>query len=65
MFFGNIAGICWFGLLFFAGITSSLAMETPWMGFMKDEFGWGKNKGAISLGVMALIMGLPTILFYQ
>jgi SNF family Na+-dependent transporter len=36
-------------LLFFAGITSSLAMGTPWMGFMRDEFGWSKNKGAWSL----------------
>ncbi|RAI94176.1 SLC5/6 family protein [Algoriphagus yeomjeoni] len=63
--FGMIAGLCWFGLLFFAGITSSLAMGTPWMGFMQDEFGWGKVKGALSFGIIALIMGLPTILFYQ
>ena len=26
--------MAWFGLLFFAGITSSLAMGTPWMGFL-------------------------------
>ncbi|WP_192350436.1 sodium:calcium symporter [Algoriphagus sp. Y33] len=63
--FGVVAGICWFGLLFFAGITSSLAMGTPWMGFMKDEFGWGKVKGAVSFGALALVMGLPTILFYR
>lgn len=63
--FGVVAGVCWFGLLFFAGITSSLAMGTPWMGFMSDEFGWGKVKGAVSFGVIALIMGLPTVLFYQ
>jgi SNF family Na+-dependent transporter len=63
--FGVIAGVCWFGLLFFAGITSSLAMGTPWMGFMKDEFGWGKVKGALSFGSLALIMGLPTVLFFQ
>lgn len=60
-----LAGVLWFGLLFFAGITSSLAMGTPWMGFMKDEFGWGKKSGAWSFGALALIMGLPTILFYQ
>ncbi len=63
--FGVIAGVCWFGLLFFAGITSSLAMGTPWMGFMHDEFGWGKVKGALSFGGLALIMGLPTVLFFQ
>ena len=60
-----IAGVCWFGLLFFAGITSSLAMGTPWMGFMRDEFGWSKNKGAWSFGAMILILGLPTVIFYQ
>ena len=60
-----VAGVMWFGLLFFAGITSSLAMGTPWMGFMRDEFGWGRNKGAWSFGAMELILGLPTVIFYQ
>ncbi|WP_439483045.1 sodium-dependent transporter [Cyclobacterium plantarum] len=59
------AGVCWFGLLFFSGITSSLAMGTPWMGFMRDEFGWNNVKGAWSFGLIALLMGLPTVFFYQ
>jgi NSS family neurotransmitter:Na+ symporter len=63
--FGMVAGVCWFGLLFFAGITSSLAMGTPWMGFMADEFGWNKVKGAVSFGILSLIMGLPTVLFFK
>lgn len=61
----TFSGVFWFGLLFFAGITSSLAMGTPWMGFMKDEFGWGMKRGAWSFGLLALIMGLPTVLFYH
>ncbi|WPR72831.1 sodium-dependent transporter [Flavobacterium sp. NG2] len=60
-----IAGVLWFGLLFFAGITSSLAMGTPWIGFMRDEFGWSQNKGAWSFGLIALIMGLPTVILFQ
>src|SRR5690554_3663443 len=60
-----LAGIFWFGLLFFSGITSSLAMGTPWMGFMKDEFNWGKAKGAITFGLLTLLMGLPTVIFFQ
>jgi SNF family Na+-dependent transporter len=60
-----IAGLLWFGLLFFAGITSSLAMGTPWIGFMRDEFNWGQNKGAWSFGLLILIMGLPTVIFFQ
>jgi NSS family neurotransmitter:Na+ symporter len=59
------AGVFWFGLLFFAGITSSLAMGTPWMGFMQDEFNWSKVKGAWSFGALALLMGLPTVIFYK
>ena len=64
-FLSAIAGVMWFGLLFFAGITSSLAMGTPWMGFMRDEFGWGRVKGAVSFGVIVLILGLPTVFFYE
>jgi len=60
-----IAGVAWFGLLFFAGITSSLAMGTPWMGFVQDEFNWSKNKSALILGIAILAMGLPTIFFFE
>ncbi|MCB0819375.1 MAG: sodium-dependent transporter [Bacteroidetes bacterium] len=60
-----VAGVMWFGLLFFAGITSSLAMGTPWMGFMRDEFGWSQKKGAWSFGGIVLILGLPTVLFFN
>ena len=60
-----IGGLFWFGLLFFAGITSSLAMGTPWMGFMRDEFNWGRNKGAWSFGLLILVMGLPTVILFN
>lgn len=61
----NLAGVFWFGLLFFAGITSSLAMGTPWMGFMEDEFNFNKKKAAWSFGLLILFFGLPTVLVYQ
>jgi SNF family Na+-dependent transporter len=64
-FLSAVAGVMWFGLLFFAGITSSLAMGTPWMGFMRDEFGWGRIKGALSFGLIVLVLGLPTVIFFQ
>jgi neurotransmitter:Na+ symporter, NSS family len=60
-----LAGVMWFGLLFFAGITSSLAMGTPWMGFLKDEFGWSRTKAAWSFGLVVFILGLPTVLFFN
>ena len=53
--FAPVAGAMWFGLLFFAGITSSLAMGQPIMAFLADEFGaaraFGRSAGKI--GMMA------------
>ncbi len=60
-----LAGVAWFGLLFFAGITSSLAMGTPTMGFLQDEFGWSREKSAWAFGITVLILGAPTVWFYQ
>jgi neurotransmitter:Na+ symporter, NSS family len=60
-----IAGFSWFGLLFFAGITSSLAMGTPFMGFLQDEFGFNKIKASISFGLFILILGAPAVIFYN
>lgn len=62
---GALSGVFWFGLLFFAGITSSLAMGTPWVGFMQDEFRWTREKGALSFGLIILAFGLPTVLFFH
>lgn len=59
------AGVFWFGLLFFAGITSSLAMGTPVMGFMMDEFNWKRKPSAWFFGLLIFIFGLPTVLFFK
>lgn len=59
------AGVFWFGLLFFAGITSSLAMGTPFVGFLQDEFNVNKNKSAWAFGLLIFVLGMPTVLFYQ
>jgi SNF family Na+-dependent transporter len=60
--FGTLSGLMWFGLLFFAGITSSMAMGTPLMGFMSDNFGWKSKNGAYLFGALILIFGIPTVL---
>ncbi|MEW6750510.1 MAG: sodium-dependent transporter [Candidatus Latescibacterota bacterium] len=64
-FLAALAGVFWFGLLFFAGITSSLAMGTPWMGFMRDEFHWSRERSAWSFGLVVLAMGLPTVFLFN
>ena len=60
--FGVFAGVMWFGLLFFAGITSSLAMGTPIIGFLKDNFNIKLSTGAWIFGMIILLLGIPCVL---
>jgi SNF family Na+-dependent transporter len=60
-----VAGIAFFGLLFFAGITSSLAMGTPILSFMQDEFNWSRKNSALVFGIAVAALGLPTVFFFQ
>jgi len=60
-----IAGVMWFGLLFFAGITSSLAMGTPCMGFLMDEFNFNRKTAAWTFGAAILILGAPTVFYFN
>src|SRR3989338_2000065 len=57
-----VSGVMWFGLLFFAGITSSLAMGTPCMGFMEDNFRWGRTRAAWTFGFAVMLLGIPCVL---
>ncbi|MDL2239717.1 sodium-dependent transporter [Bacteroidales bacterium OttesenSCG-928-K03] len=62
---GAIAGIAFFGLLFFAGITSSLAMGSNVTALFNDAYGLNRKKSSYILGLILLVMGLPTVFFYQ
>ena len=62
---GAVSSFMFFSLLFFAGITSSLAMGTPWIGFLKDEFDWKHKPAAWSFGLIVLALGMPTVLFFK
>lgn len=52
---GSIFGFLWFLLLFFAGITSSMAMSQPIIAFLMEEFDLPRNKAVRILAVMTLI----------
>jgi NSS family neurotransmitter:Na+ symporter len=62
---GALMGISFFGLLFIAGVTSSIAMCTPIVSFLQDNFDVKKRKAAITCGVSVLLCGLPTIFFFK
>lgn len=62
---GAICGVCFFGLLFLAGITSSLAVGTPLVGFIKEVFKLTQIKSSLIVGILILILGLPTIFYFN
>ncbi len=53
--YGEIFGFMWFLLLFFAGITSSVAMGQPIVAFLEDEFGMNRKKAVMLLALVVLI----------
>lgn len=63
--FGNLLGVAWFGLLFFAGITSSVAMLTPITAFFREEFGFKRETVSWSLGALCLVFGLMHVHWLQ
>ncbi len=63
-FFGRIAGGMWFGLLFIAGITSSLAMGQPIIAFLEDEFQWNRRPAALLFGGCTLLLGFMCVWLY-
>ncbi|HEV2121991.1 MAG TPA: sodium:calcium symporter, partial [Chloroflexota bacterium] len=63
--FGAGLGTMWFSLLFFAGITSSVAMAMPILAFFREEFGLRREPVAWGLGGVALGLGLLHILWLE
>ncbi|MBI5561089.1 MAG: sodium-dependent transporter [Deltaproteobacteria bacterium] len=53
--FGQFFGFLWFLLLFFAGLTSVVALSQPAIAFFEDEFGWSRKRSVVSLGIFAAL----------
>ena len=61
---GAVACAMWFGLLFFAGVTSSLAMGQPVVAFLQDEFKVRRQAAAGVFGTATLVLGLMCVILY-
>src|SRR5690606_387121 len=48
-------------LLFIAGITSSVALASPAMAFLQEEFGIDRRRVSLGVGGVALLLGLANI----
>lgn len=62
--FAPAAGAMWFGLLFFAGITSSLAMGQPLVAFLEDEYGMSRLRAALLFGGATFALGFVCVWLY-
>jgi neurotransmitter:Na+ symporter, NSS family len=58
---GQLLAFMWFFLLFIAGITSSVALASPAMAFIQEEFGIDRRRVALGVGAVALGLGLANI----
>jgi len=61
--FGNIFGALWFFLLFFAGITSSLALCQPAISFLEDELKLSRKESSLILGIIIFFSSHLVIFF--
>ncbi|MCP4568171.1 MAG: sodium:calcium symporter [FCB group bacterium] len=60
---GNILSFLWFFMLFLAGVTSSISLAQPLVGFLQDEFGMTRQKAVIAFGLLTFILCQPSVWF--
>ncbi|MFW5701914.1 MAG: sodium-dependent transporter [Bacteroidota bacterium] len=63
--FGNLLGFMWFFLLFFAGITSSVAMAQPLISFLKEQFHLTHRKATWIIASLIFISVHFVMFYYQ
>lgn len=59
---GDLLGMVWFLLLFFAGVTSSVSLMQPMVAFLHDEFGWSRRRATVGLFAMTVAYIVPVVL---
>ncbi len=62
---GALFGAIWFLLLFFAGLTSSVALTSPFIAFLREKFGLNRTKAVLLTGIILFLFGLPNALFIK
>jgi NSS family neurotransmitter:Na+ symporter len=62
---GQLFGAMWFLLLFIAGITSSVAMSSPAVAFLEDEFKWKRSKAVNTVFAIITACILLVVVFFK
>ncbi len=61
--FSEVFGFLWFGLLFLAGVTSSVSMAQPAIAFLEDEFDISRERAVKIFGAVAFVLCNASIFF--
>lgn len=61
---GTAVGILFFLLVLFAAVTSSIALTESAVSTFEDEFGWGRRKATVIIGIVMLALGSLSSLGY-
>ena len=64
MGFGTPAGIMFFVLVFFAALTSAIALTESVVSTFEDEFSWSRQKSTLITGVIVILLGTPSAMGY-
>ena len=62
---GELFGFMWFILLFIAGITSSVAMTSPAIAVLEDEFKWKRKKAVNTVFAVLAAATLMVVAFFK
>jgi SNF family Na+-dependent transporter len=62
---GRLFGTLWFALLFFAGVTSSVALCQPLVAFLQETFHMSRRVAALVCGAAMIVLGLPIVLWLK
>jgi len=60
---GQLFSFLWFFMLFLAGITSSISLAQPMVGFLEDEFGLSRRKAVTIFAAFTFILCQPAVWF--
>ncbi len=60
-----LAGFSFFGLLFFAAITSTLSIAQPFVAFLSNNYDWSQKRTSYFLGIVIFVMAMPCIFFFD
>jgi len=63
--FGQFFCFLWFFMLFLAGVTSSISVTQPLVGFLQDEFGLTRKKAVMIFAAITFVLCQPAVWFYK